>query len=93
MKYYIYIMKSMVSGILYTGQTNNLKDRIRRYNTGKIKSTKNRKPYKLCYFEEFDTRREAMNREWELKKKWNKDRKLKLIDNFDSSLIEKFLGL
>jgi predicted GIY-YIG superfamily endonuclease len=33
-----------------------------------------------------------MWREWEFKKKWNKQRKLKLIEGFDQSKINEVLG-
>jgi len=86
-KYYVYILKSEVNGRLYTGQTNNLKERVQKHNKGNIKTTKSNIPYRLCYFEKYDSRKDAMYREWELKKRWNTDRKLKLIKSFDRSKI------
>jgi putative endonuclease len=92
MKFYVYILQSSRDGTYYIGQTNNLRDRILRHNKGSIKSTKNKKPYKLCYFEEFNKRIDAMSREWEIKKKYNTDRRTKLISTFDVDKL-KYLGL
>ena len=91
--FYVYILVSHLDSSLYTGQTNDLKDRFRKHNLGYIKSTKFKKPYTLGYFEIFATRKEAMIREWELKKKWNTDRKKKLISDFDPNKIKEILGL
>jgi putative endonuclease len=91
-KYYVYILVSEVDGTLYTGQTNDLSDRLRRHNRGQIRVTKGKVPWRLGYAEILQTRSEAMWREWELKRKWNTDRKKKLIDKFDPKQIES-LGL
>lgn len=45
-----------------------LKKRIEAHNAGKgAKYTKSRRPVKLLYYEEFDSREEAMRREYEIK--------------------------
>ena len=87
MPYYVYILVSERDHTLYTGQTKDLRRRIQRHNKGLIKSTKGKVPYTLQYFEEFASRSAAMAREWELKKKWNTERKRKLIDGFDKRLL------
>jgi putative endonuclease len=91
--FYVYIIESIRYGTYYIGQTNNLPERLRRHNNGIVKSTKSRKPYRLCYFEEFDTRSEAMFREYEIKKKYNTERRRKMIISFDRKIIEKISGL
>jgi len=93
MKYYVYIIKSNFDGTFYIGQTNNLKDRLNRHNQGSVKSTKSKTPYYLCYFEEYETRAKAMIREFEIKKKYNKSRREKLVSTFDKSKIKNILGL
>ena len=93
MCYHVYILMSEVDGSLYTGQTNNIKKRLVLHNTGKVTSTRSKAPYKLAYYETFDTRSEAMWREWELKKRWNTERKKKLLQNFPESKILEILGL
>jgi putative endonuclease len=64
MKYCVYILKSLSSGVHYTGQTEDLGKRLLEHNEGILgKFTKNRGPWKLIYSEVFDTRKEAMARE------------------------------
>lgn len=60
---YTYILKCC-DGTLYTGWTNNLEKRIIAHNSGKgAKYTKTRLPVALYYYEEFETKAEAMRRE------------------------------
>ena len=93
MGYYAYILVSKVDGSLYTGQTNNLKERLRRHNAGLTRASKTKAPYDVGYFEMYESRSEAMWREWEFKKKWNTERKKKLIASFDKSKLNEILGL
>lgn len=75
---YTYIVKCS-DGSLYTGWTNNLEKRIRAHNEGKgAKYTKSRRPVVLVYQEEFQTREEAMRREWEIKQ-MTRQKKMKMI--------------
>ena len=59
--YYVYLLLSEKDGKFYTGSTNDLKRRLNEHNTGKVKSTSKRQPFKLIYYEacinEDDTRR------------------------------------
>ncbi len=76
---YTYIIKCS-DGSLYTGWTNNLEKRIEAHNNGNgAKYTKNRRPVELVYSEVFDTKNEAMSREWHIKQMSRED-KLKLIE-------------
>ena len=53
----------------YTGWTNNLEKRIETHNKGLgAKYTKSRLPVKLVYSEAFDTKEDAMKREYEIKR-------------------------
>ncbi len=64
---------------LYAGYTINLTEREKKHNEGKgAKYTASRKPVKIIYSEEFETQREAMQREIEVKK-WNKAKKENLL--------------
>lgn len=66
---------------LYTGWTNNLEKRIQAHNAGKgAKYTKSRLPVKLVYTETFETKEEAMSREYAIKHMKRKE-KLLLIEN------------
>lgn len=76
---YTYIVEC-ADGTLYCGWTNDLEKRLLDHNDGKgAKYTRSRLPVKLVYFEEFDTREEAMSREWHIKE-LSREEKLKLID-------------
>lgn len=67
MKHYAYIVEC-ADGTYYCGYTNDLEKRIETHNRGKgAKYTKPRLPVVLVYFEEFETKEEAMSREWHLK--------------------------
>ena len=66
-------------GSLYTGWTNDLEQRVAAHNTGKgAKYTKARRPVELVYFEEFETKEQAMKREYAIKQMARKD-KLELV--------------
>ncbi len=67
MKHYAYIVEC-ADGTYYCGYTNDLEKRIETHNRGKgAKYTKPRLPVALVYYEEFDSKEEAMSREWHLK--------------------------
>jgi putative endonuclease len=69
MTYYVYILEC-ADKTLYTGYTTDLESRIETHNTGKLaaKYTKARRPVKLKYSEEFETKSQALKREWVIKK-------------------------
>lgn len=80
---YTYIVKC-ADGTLYTGWTNNLEKRVKAHNEGKgAKYTRTRRPVNLVYYEEHDTKEEAMRREWEIKQ-MPRGRKDKLIAASDT---------
>ena len=61
--FFAYILKSDKTGSNYYGHCENLDDRIQIHNAGKVRSTKSKRPWKLLYCEEFQTRSEAYRRE------------------------------
>lgn len=64
---YTYILKCN-DGTLYTGWTNHLEKRLKDHNDGKgAKYTKPRRPVELVYYEEFESKEEAMKREYAIK--------------------------
>ena len=76
---YTYIVEC-ADGSLYCGWTNNLEKRIADHNAGKgAKYTKTRLPVKLVYHETFETKEEAMSREWHIKQ-LRREKKMELID-------------
>ncbi|BCZ44177.1 GIY-YIG domain-containing protein [Clostridium gelidum] len=65
---YIYIVECS-DGTFYTGWTNNLEKRIAMHSNGLgAKYTKGRGPVKLMHYEEFEDKKDAMKREYEIKK-------------------------
>ena len=65
---------------LYTGWTNHLQKRIKTHNDGKgAKYTKSRLPVRLVYYEVYETKQEAMRREYEINQLTRKQKK-KLIE-------------
>ena len=61
---YTYIVECR-DGTLYTGWTTDLEKRIKAHNTGKgAKYTKIRAPVRLVYHEEYETKQEALKREY-----------------------------
>lgn len=76
---YTYIVKCK-DETLYTGWTNNLDKRIKDHNEGKgAKYTKSRRPVVLVYYETFETKEEAMRREYAIKQ-LTREEKLKLTE-------------
>ena len=64
---------------LYTGITTDIVRRLKEHNSGKgAKSLLGKLPVKIVYTEQFDSQRDAMKREREIKS-WKKEKKLKLI--------------
>ena len=84
---YTYMLKCS-DGTLYTGWTNDLEKRVEAHNSGKgAKYTKARRPVELAYYEEFETKEQAMKREYAIKQLGRKEkqkliagRKVKLLD-------------
>ena len=78
---YVYIIKCG-DGSLYTGWTNDLKKRFENHCEGKgAKYTRGRGPLELVYFETFQDKKEAMRREYAIKK-LKRQEKDKLIEGF-----------
>jgi putative endonuclease len=67
MKYYVYVLKSEIVDRNYVGFTQNLHRRLRQHNSGKNKSTKSYLPWKILFYEEFDDKEKALQRELFLK--------------------------
>ena len=71
--FYVYVLKSQKDGMFYTGYTNNINNRVSEHNSGKVKSTKHRKPFLLVYWEGCLNQKDATSREKYLKTAWGKD--------------------
>ncbi len=81
MNYFVYMLKSLgKESITYVGYTNDLKKRINLHNNNKgAKFTRGRK-WKLIYKEELKSKKEAISREYYIKK--NRNLRNKIKDNF-----------
>ena len=82
---YTYILKCKDVS-LYTGWTNNLEKRVKDHNDGKgAKYTKSRRPVTLVYHEEFETKEEAMRREYAIKQMTRAEKEKLVLYNKDKS--------
>ena len=80
MKHYVYMLKSKgIKSVTYIGYTNNLKKRIDLHNSGKgAKFTRGRK-WLLIYKEIFNSKKEAISREYYIKKNRSLRKKIKSL--------------
>ncbi len=69
MSWFTYILYSKSIDKFYVGYTHDLKLRIQRHNSGWGKYSKRGSPWKLVYFESFESKSEAIKRESEIKRK------------------------
>ncbi|MBM3712960.1 MAG: GIY-YIG nuclease family protein [Actinobacteria bacterium] len=70
--YYTYVLRSSRDLKFYVGYTSNLVNRVNEHNKGKVKSTKNRVPLELVYWEGSLNQQDATSREKYLKTSWGK---------------------
>ncbi len=70
--YYVYVLQSEKDGNKYTGFTKDLLSRFEAHQTGKVFSTKNRRPFELIYFEACISKADAIKREKYLKTHYGK---------------------
>lgn len=62
--FYAYVAQSILdSKYLYKGHCMNINLRLRQHNTGYTKSIKHKIPFRIIYYENFETRDEAILRE------------------------------
>lgn len=62
--FFAYVLKSVHHHYLYKGHCENLEKRLKEHNSGMTRSIKHYIPFELLYFEEFQTKEEAI-------KKWS----------------------
>ena len=70
MIFYVYVLaaKKYKKLITYVGYTNDLKKRLNLHNTGKGAKFTRGKKWKIIYTEKYFTKKEAMSREYYIKK-------------------------
>ena len=89
MSYFVYILRTS-SNTLYIGQTNNLEKRLKEHQNKSSKSARYTRYFssvQFVYSEEYKTRKEAMQREAQLKK-WSRKKKETLIKEGKESGLE-----
>lgn len=73
-KAYVYILECS-DATYYTGYTTNVKNRLKTHNLGKgAKYTRARRPYKLVYVKECDSKSSAMKLEYRIKQMSRKEK-------------------
>ena len=61
--FFTYVLRSEKDNTHYYGHTKNLDIRLSNHNSGKVRYTKSRRPWKVIYSEEYETKSEAYRRE------------------------------
>ncbi len=59
----VYVLKSLKDDDLYIGCTSDLEKRLLEHSRGKVQSTKNRRPFKVIFKEEYSDKYQAFNQE------------------------------
>jgi len=63
----VYIIQSELDDSNYVGMSKNESERLKAHNSGKVKSTKSKRPWRIIYVEEIGTLAQARKREKYLK--------------------------
>jgi len=75
--YYVYLIKSKSDiNWHYIGSCADLRKRFSEHNNEKTRSTKNRAPYELVYYEAYPDKTSCLKREYELKHNSSKKEEL-----------------
>lgn len=61
--YYVYVIRSNKTSMLYVGRSKNLKRRIKEHKCGNVKSTKKMLPVTLIFYEAFLNKIDSVRRE------------------------------
>ena len=72
MNYITYVLQREADNNFYVGFTINLRKRFLEHNTGKVKSTANRIPLRVVYYEVCFNQKDALHREKYLKSSYGK---------------------
>ncbi len=70
--FYVYVIRSIKDGNLYTGFARDIKKRLEKHNLGLVAATRYRRPLKLIYYEGCLGKHDALKREIYLKSAWGK---------------------
>ena len=64
---FVYVIRSEKDGRFYVGMTENIQRRLKEHNSGRTRSTKGYRPWRVVFTEEYPNRTEARKREKYLK--------------------------
>jgi len=76
-KFFVYILQSTRDFSFYVGQCDDLDKRMSKHFDGMSKYTATKRPWRLVYFEMYDSRSDAIKRENQIKKMKSK----KFVEN------------
>lgn len=78
---YVYVLFSLKDKKLYIGYSQDLKRRIKEHEHGEVRSTKDRLPIKLIYYEAFASVKDGKARERFLKSGFGREQLKKSLQN------------
>ena len=64
-----YVLKSSKDKNLYFGYTEDVEQRVKEHNAGRVPSTKDRRPLECVYYEAYKSEKDARERERQIKKR------------------------
>jgi putative endonuclease len=73
------VLNSLKTDRYDVGSTEDLENRLTEHNGGEVKAARNFRPWKIVYTETFDTRSEAIRREYQIKSWKNPDYMVKQL--------------
>ena len=80
--FYVYVLKSLKDNKYYYGYTSDIKRRIKQHNSGKVYSTRHRRPLQMIGFKSFINMDQALKFEKPIKRNnWQRDIFVKQLDN------------
>lgn len=80
--YYTFILQSQKDKSLYTGFTEDLKNRIKQHNLENVNSIKFKGSYKLIFYEAFLNKEDTLNKEKYLKGSYGKRSLKKMLAEY-----------
>lgn len=89
--FYVYILFSLRDNKLYIGYTEDLRARIKKHTSGRVRATKNRKPLILIHYEAFSNKKDAKARERFLKSGFGRSQLKKALQHRLKELGYKYL--
>ncbi|MEK7528546.1 MAG: GIY-YIG nuclease family protein [Patescibacteria group bacterium] len=78
---YLYILESTQNNGYYIGSSKRLDNRLHEHNTGLVKSTRNKGPWIIKFFQKYNSEKEARHIEHRLKKFRRRDIIEKIISD------------